>query len=265
MCLKICIFRGHIQNSFMFLNNTNCDLYIGTSAGKKLIRDIENAKHSVKILSPFLVRKLIDLHYKDVNVQLITTDTIEDFYGDRKRNIHELIHQYIQVDREAEALRNKWKKTKKALYLVAILLIGGMFWSQYQWNNIRIFGLIIPIVLLFLGAQFLNSKIQKKHVFSYTYEQLFPFKVVVSPDKVGFGDMYLHGKIYIIDDRIAYLGSLNFTASGTTNNYETRMRLSSKEAVQKIVDEFYSLFYHEYLPEVSIQSWGRQLYAEPIN
>jgi len=253
----------------MFLNNTNCDLHIGTGAGKKLMRDIENAKHSVKILSPFLspflVRKLIDLHYKDVNVQLITTDTIEDFYGERKRNVHELICQHTHVNQEAEALRNKWKKIKKVLYRSAILLIGVMFWLFYQWNDMRTFGLIIPIVLLFLGTQILNLKIQKKCMFSYTYEQLFPFKVVVSPDKTSFENMYLHGKIYIIDDRIVYLGSLNFTYSGTTNNYETRIRFSNTETVQKIVNEFYSLFYHEDLAEVSIQSWGQQLYTEPIN
>jgi len=55
----------------MFLNNTNCDVYMGTGAGKKLMEDIENAKSSVKILSPFLspflVRKLIDLNNEKKN------------------------------------------------------------------------------------------------------------------------------------------------------------------------------------------------------
>jgi len=253
----------------MFLNNTNCDVYMGTGAGKKLMKDIENAKHSVKILSPFLspflVRKLIDLHYNGINVQLITTDTIEDFYGDRKRNIHELIHQHIHIDREAEALRNRWKKIKQFLNWSMILLIGLSGWLALEFKDLRTVGVLIPIVLLFLTGQFLKSKINGKRVFSYTYEQLFPFKVVVARDKAGFEELYLHGKVYIIDDQIAYLGSLNFTASGTKNNYETRIRLSDKESVQKIVEEFDSLLHNKNIPAVCIQSWGHLLYQEPMN
>ncbi len=253
----------------MFLNNTNCDVYIGTGAGKKLMEDIENARCSVKILSPFLspflVRKLIDLHYKGIHVQLITTDTIEDFYGDRKRNIHELIHQHIHIDREAEALRNRWKKIKQVVNWSMILFIGLLGWFALEFKDLRTVGLLIPIALLFLTGQFLKSKINGKRVFSYTYEQLFPFKVVVAPDKAGFNDLYLHGKVYLIDDKIAYLGSLNFTASGTKSNYETRIRLSDKASVQKIVDEFDRLLSDEKLSEVCIQSWGNLLYQEPIN
>ena len=253
----------------MFLNNTNCDVYIGTGAGKKLMEDIENARCSVKILSPFLspflVRKLIDLHYKGIHVQLITTDTIEDFYGDRKRNIHELIHQHIHIDREAEALRNRWKKIRQVVNWSMIICIGILGYLALEVKDIRALGVLIPIALLFLTGQFLKSKINGKRVFSYTYEQLFPFKVVVAPDKAGFNDLYLHGKVYLIDDKIAYLGSLNFTASGTKSNYETRIRLSDKASVQKIVDEFDRLLSDEKLSEVCIQSWGNLLYQEPIN
>jgi phosphatidylserine/phosphatidylglycerophosphate/cardiolipin synthase-like enzyme len=254
---------------FMFLNNTNCDVYIGTGAGKKLMQDIENAKYSVKILSPFLspflVRKLIDLHYNNVNVQLITTDTIEDFYGDRKRNIHELIHQHIHIDREAEALRNRWKKIKQLVNWSMIFFIALLGWFALEFKNIRTLGVLIPIVLLFLTGQFLKSRIKGKRVFSYSYEQLFPFKVVVSPESSGFNELYLHGKIYIIDDKIAYLGSLNFTHNGTKNNYETRIRLSDTESVQKIIEEFDRLLYNEELPDICIQSWGKLLYQETIN
>lgn len=253
----------------MFLNNTNCDVYIGTGAGKKLMEDIENARYSVKILSPFLspslVRKLIDLHYKGINVQLITTDTIEDFYGDRKRNIHELIHQHIHIDREAEDLRNRWKKIKKLVNWSMILCIGILGYLALEVKNISTLGILIPIVLLFITGQFLQSKIKGKRVFSYTYEQLFPFKVVTAPDKAGYNDLYLHGKVYLIDENIAYLGSLNFTSSGTKSNYETRIRLSDKASVQKIIEEFDRLFSDKQLSELCIQSWGKLLYQEPVN
>ncbi len=253
----------------MFLNATKCDIYIGTSAGAKLIKEIENAEHSVKILSPFLspflVQKLIGLHHRNINIQLITTDTIEDFYGDRKRNIYELIQQQIHTDTEAKNSRKQWTSYKRFTTIITYLLTGLAIWVAYAYQDAKAYFLIIPILLLLFFLQSLKSKIARKRVFSYSYKKLFPFKVVVAPDKYDYNGMYLHGKMYIIDDRIAYLGSLNFTGGGTKKNYETRIRFGTKEAVDKMVYEFDELFNDEKFPEVSIQSWGKQLYPEPIN
>jgi len=55
-------------------------------------------------------------------------------------------------------------------------------------------------------------------------------------------DTLIHGKIYIIDNKIAYLGSLNLTTMGTKYNYETRIRITDAEAVNEINEEFYELF-----------------------
>tara|TARA_R110000868_G_scaffold405144_2_gene684149 strand:- start:64 stop:825 length:762 start_codon:yes stop_codon:yes gene_type:complete len=253
----------------MFLNNTTCDLYMGTGAGKKLLKDIDNAKQSVKILSPFLspslVQKLIGLKHLGVNVQLITTDTIEDFYGDRKRNIHELIHQHIDIDHKAKTLRKRWKKIRVVMNSSATLLLGILIWLMFTFHSLKATWFLIPIATVVLIGQFLKTKIKKKRVFSYTYTQLFPFKVVMSRSTMPFGGLFLHGKTYIIDDKTAYLGSLNFTNNGTKNNYETRIRLTGTESVQMIVEEFDRLLNHDTLPEVCVQSWGSTLYPEPIN
>lgn len=87
----------------------------------------------------------------------------------------------------------------------------------------------------------------------------------MSPDKHPHSDTFIHGKIYIIDDAIVYMGSLNLTISGTKHNYETRIRTTDYEAIKKVKDEFYDLFYNSSIPEVNIQSWGSHLYQEPIN
>ena len=68
--------------------------------------------------------------------------------------------------------------------------------------------------------------------------------------------------MYIIDDEIAYLGSLNFTANGTKNNYETRIRISDQRAVKELYREFKNLFYNDDIPELDISDWGRELYLE---
>ncbi|MEQ9583045.1 MAG: hypothetical protein RIM68_12960, partial [Arenibacter sp.] len=84
------------------------------------MEDIENAKQSVKIVSPylslFLVKKLIDLYFRGIEVQLITMDNIEDFYGDRQKNICQLIIQDRSIDNDAKSLRLKWVNRKRLLY-----------------------------------------------------------------------------------------------------------------------------------------------------
>ncbi|MCG2462071.1 phospholipase D family protein [Flavobacteriaceae bacterium F89] len=253
----------------MFYNNTACDIYIGTGAGKKLLQDIDNAKHSIQILSPFLspflIKKLILLHRKGITITLITTDEIEDFYGDRERNIHQLILQDRQMDTQAEARRNRWKIFAKGLnWIILLSALSYLAIGTLAWN-VKLFLPLIPIGILFQIVRWLRIKIRSHRIYHYSYRQLFPFKVFVSPSKFGYGHTYLHGKIYLIDDQIAYLGSLNFTGGGTRSNYETRIRIADKPSVEEIRKEFHRLFQQEELPEVDIQSWGRKLYTEPIN
>jgi len=87
----------------------------------------------------------------------------------------------------------------------------------------------------------------------------------MSPDKNELSDTFIHSKIYLIDDKIAYMGSLNFTSSGTKHNYETRIRTEDASAIKEIKDEFYQLMNNFHLPERDIQRWGRELYVEAIN
>ncbi|MGB6150740.1 MAG: phospholipase D-like domain-containing protein [Pricia sp.] len=262
-------FKVILNPKAMFFNNARCDVYIGTGAGKKLMEEIGNAQRSVKIvspfLSPFLVQRLIDLHHKNIEVQLITTDTIEDFYGDRKRNIHELIHQEVHMDADARRSKIRWKLSAKIINGIAVALSIGFVILNYWLKDIRLLWLLIPIALLFLVARYFRTKYKLVRVYSCSYSQLFPLKVVLSKDENGFGNTYLHSKIYIIDDKIVYLGSLNFTGGGTRNNYETRIRLHDSPCIQKIVEEFDYLMHEARMPEVDIQHWGRLLNREPFN
>lgn len=89
-------------NPTMYYNNANCDLYIGTGAGKKLLHDIGQAQHSVKIMSPFvnpdLTADLIALQERGVAIRLITSDDLET-HGERSRDhIRQLLRQQVHVD-----------------------------------------------------------------------------------------------------------------------------------------------------------------------
>jgi phosphatidylserine/phosphatidylglycerophosphate/cardiolipin synthase-like enzyme len=252
-----------------FFNGANCDIYIGKGAGKMLLNEIQNAKKSIKIispyLSPFLIKQLIDLKRRNIEIQLITTDDIEDFYGNYEKNIHKLIIQNRETDIESENLRNKWTDISKILFYIFCGLIAVQILLYYFLKDLKVLFGVIPIIIVFLVYNLYKNKVKNKRIYNYFYSQLFPFKVYISPYKSDLSDTFIHGKIYLIDDNVAYLGSLNFTSSGTKYNYETRIKTTDQLAIQKIKDEINDLFYNSNLPEIDIQKWGSQLYNEPIN
>ncbi|MDQ0639407.1 phosphatidylserine/phosphatidylglycerophosphate/cardiolipin synthase-like enzyme [Pedobacter sp. W3I1] len=249
----------------MFYNNALCDIYIGKGAGKKLMDDMNNAKHSVKIISPYLspdlILELIYLKNKNINVKLITTNNIEDFYGDRERNIYKLIIQKRNTDFNKQIVRNKWIKFAETLSRISYGLIALLIALAYYFRDLKVFLVFVPIVVLFLIRSFYKTKIKNLQIYSYSYTQLFPFKVYMSNEKTSL----IHSKIYLIDDQIAYMGSLNFTQSGTQFNHETRIRTTDAKAIEKIKLEIDELFENPYMPAVDLQLWGKQLYLEPIN
>ncbi|MDR2238692.1 MAG: phospholipase D family protein [Chryseobacterium sp.] len=248
----------------MYCNSANCDIYIGRGAGKKLLEEIGNAKKNVKIVSPYLsaylIKQLIILHSKGIQVSLITSDDIEDYYGEYEKNIHKMIIQECTVDQNAQAVRNSWISLQKMLLYMMLGLVVISITLVYSLKDPKFLYGLIPGVALFLIRNLYLTKIKNKRIYNYHYRQLFPFKVFVSPG----GKSLIHSKIYIIDDEVVYMGSLNFTGSGMKGNYETRIRTADPNAVSKIVTEFNELF-HSRQWERDIQAWGQQLYQERIN
>jgi phosphatidylserine/phosphatidylglycerophosphate/cardiolipin synthase-like enzyme len=53
---------------------------------------------------------------------------------------------------------------------------------------------------------------------------------------------FLHEKLYLIDDRIAYLGSLNFTEYGMVSHHETCLKIENEETVKSLCEYYDKLF-----------------------
>lgn len=254
----------------MFFNGANCDIYIGKGAGKKLLEDISNAKKSVKVVSPYLspslINELIRLHSKGLEISLITNDNIEDYYRDSEKNIYRLIIQKSIVDDNAQKIRNKWINLEEILRYTFFGLSAILVFTLFLFKTLKLLFILFPILLLFIIRKTYIKKIKNKRIYSYQYSQLFLFKVYISSQNANTNsNTLIHSKIYIIDDEIVFMGSLNFTYSGTKNNYETRIRTIDKIAVDKIVTEYDELFYNSGYPERNVRDWGKELYGEPIN
>jgi phosphatidylserine/phosphatidylglycerophosphate/cardiolipin synthase-like enzyme len=250
----------------MYFNKTICDLYIGTGAGEKLMEDIDRAKRSVKIvspyLSPFLVNTLIELHYRHIDVRLVTMDSLKDYDGAGRRILTKLIQQDRSIDPEREALRSKRIRRRgllRYLFVIIALLIGAMtIWMRESRVLLGLF--VLPPILLMIWNY--TSKIRNTAIYRYSYRQLFPFKVCATPDYSSNSHPYIHGKMYLIDDEIAYLGSLNLTANGTKNNYETRIRIIDPGAVGELAEEFDTLLNNVNIPGLDVTEWGKELYRD---
>ena len=253
----------------MWFNQAKCDIYMGTGAGTKLLKEIGNAQRSVKISSPYLSPKMVDelvwLNKQGIEVTLITSDKYNSRSYRQGKSIQPLVVQNQHLDEEANKIRKRWLFTQKALLFGSIaltLLLVIQFLTSYNSTYIFAFGIVF---MLFLGSRYARRKAKNTKIYSYTYSPLFPFKVFIAPDSYQINDMFIHGKIYIIDGHTAYLGSLNFTESGTKHNYETRIRVTDIEAVRKIEEEFDALYDHPDLVFFGIEDWGKSIYNEPIN
>lgn len=213
--------------------------------------------------SPY-VNELVSLHNKNVDVRLLTTDKIKEnnSYHDF---LSKLIIQHRIVNEEAEKTRNKWIDWCSFLlfgivgYVIAFVLTVYFYWS------IKLFYGIIPFIIAILIRKLYLEKIVQKRIYDYKYESLFPFKVLISPNNKNSEEVFVHSKFYIIDDQIAYLGSLNFTESGMKYNYETIIKITDKESVDKIIKEFNHLFSSSTFPSHHINEFGKELFTEEIN
>ena len=246
--------------------DTKCDIYIGKGVGAQLTRDIDNAKRSIKIISPYTsestLNKLLELHKKGIDVKLITTPK----EGDSKFHFARLINQtQIKNTEEIKKIR-RLRKIGYATFIASALIILAPFLIMYYTESVNVFENFKPyrslyfllLIVCILTTLRMRKLVKIIRIYNYTYKCIFPFKIIKQ-------DNFIHSKIFVIDDEIAYLGSFNYTVSGMTKNYETRVRFTDKKAIDGISMEFDRLFESENKINLSINELGPDLFYEPIN
>lgn len=219
----------------MFQNNITCDLYIGSGAGKKLHQDILSAKKSVKIISPYISGSQVDLLLGKMNekidVRIITSSDIIGF-----KNALSIFRRIIVQTSFTNSVKSKAKKKYLncsffAAVVICILLFSGFCFQMPQ----TVLYAVITVLFLVMLYSFYKYKVMRVLYFKYSWR--FPIKVLLSGN-----NKFVHSKIYLIDDQIAYVGSMNFTEKGMKYNHESRIRFVNEETVQKLTKEFDDLF-----------------------
>src|SRR3989338_2839278 len=225
-------------------------IYIGKEAGKEIHEKIKNAKKSVKIVSPYLsadyLKDLIRLHKKQIAVTLITCDKIEDSpYSDFKTE--DLIKKEKVYDKKARILKKGLFRGFIWLFIISVLLAISAFAFPTLFVFAGIF--ILAGIIAFISSMLISN-------YSFKYEPIFRIKVFDSHSgKNPRSTELIHSKIFIIDEEIAFLGSVNFTYSGFKTHYETTIKVEDLRAVRDISQEVEKLYNSQDLRTKSVEEW----------
>lgn len=255
---------------------TQVEIYIGKNAGKRLINKLQAVEKTIRIITPYLdkdsVDYLINLRNKGVDVRLISTDELSDF---KETNYFPILKKIIIQERitldEAKTARIKFFTlflSMTGLFII-YLIVSGILLSLKITN---LFFSTWYVILCWAGLLYLMNKKHKKwRIYEYKYTSLFNGFFAVSPknmtweQKKQFVDnSFMHSKIYIIDEKIAFIGSFNFTIAGIERNMESCITIEDPKVILEMVDFFEEVLKTDLLYK-NITSYGKLIYTEPIN
>ncbi len=239
-------------------------VHIGEGVGEKLYADIENAREEVKVVSPYLsvgyLKTLARLERRGVRVTLVTSTDYESAIsseGDRREAGRLLVLQRRHTRRRTARLKRVGLPVSVLVALAGLLMALITFGSPAS----------APPQALTLGLALLGLSVVAAVALSalrahyYTYESVFERLRVW--DGRSSGAPALHAKLYVVDGRVAYLGSANFTVSGLRHNHECLAELEDPEEVGRISREIEALCSEESQPFLTdLSALGRRAYGE---
>ncbi len=232
-----------MEYNFYPIQAENVSIYLGKGAGSRAKKQMENAQHSIKVMSPYLSPDLVNLLVQKasqgVEVLLITSDDHSSRFDPTGQGqvVKQLVTQCRFVNEEARAD----KQQKIWLYrFLTILFIVLIFICLLVMPNIKTktsFSVLCLILALVFSSKVKEAK--KLPIFQYKYSKKLNFKII-KQDPL-FHDFF-HLKAYVVDGEIAYLGSLNFTYSGFKRNIESCITV--KDQAAQAIDAYLFNIYH---------------------
>jgi phosphatidylserine/phosphatidylglycerophosphate/cardiolipin synthase-like enzyme len=241
----------------MITTSNKDQIYIGRKAGEEILRTISNAKESVKIVSPYLsssyIMKLVNLEKKGIKITLITCDELkEDTKGFSNFKLSDIIKQKKIKNIKAKSNKRNLLYLSLLLFLIALIGVAMTFVSQYF---IFIAGFFFITSLSSFSISFFIKDYKSE------YYSIFKLKIFDShsSDKPWSTNL-IHSKIFIIDEKVAFLGSANFTYSGFNTHYETVIKIEDINAIKSISNEIENLYNSKDLKSKSIEELGKQIY-----
>ncbi len=220
---------------------------LGRGKGIEILNTIKEAKSSVKVVSPYLspdyIKELVNLSKKGVDVTLITCDNIE-------RDLKYSDFKHSDIIKREKIPDEKLKSLKSTLYVISFILFlitlisMSLIVINPSLGFIPILLFIITLLIL-IAAWIINN-------YKYNYYPIFKLKVFDSKSGINpQSTSLIHAKIFLIDNKILYLGSANFTYSAFKTHYETVIKILDQKAIQEVNKEIENIFNSRELKEKS--------------
>ena len=255
-----------LKSKIIISESEGVEVYIGQNSGEPLLEEIKSAKYEVLILSPYIdetkLDDLIKLKNRNINVRLA-------FSSLRKEQKNNILQKLIQQNKYTDTVKQERVKEQAKLYNYLtttsfVLGICAFFLSVFEISSSKIFVscLLILIVFFALSQWFKKKKkqIEKTEIYSYDYSEKINFKYFMNH---FHEDKFIHSKIYVIDRKVAYLGSLNFTNNGFSSNFETRIKITHEEQIKELVEFVNNIFKDDTNFRRHQLPWlGRKVYNE---
>jgi phosphatidylserine/phosphatidylglycerophosphate/cardiolipin synthase-like enzyme len=241
--------------------HSQADVFVGTGAGSPIYHDIREARHSVRVISPYLGSHLVEVLLACQARGVAVTAIVSNDAGNAQDLARQLVVQDVQLDDERKRVSRYGSMFSAAAVVVAV---GMLVWAVVDQSLSR------GAVALVVGVLAISSLLlfRRLAVYLYSYGYRLPgLRVVPSPRCYPYGARdaappFVHAKLYVIDDRVAYLGSANFTTSGLFDNLEAMVRLKSSEAVGALAQYVDELHAAGPFPAYPPALWARPFFHE---
>ena len=236
-------------------SNSNI-ITLGRGYGVEILNAVKKAEKSVKIVSPYLssnyLDELVDLHKKGVNITLITSDNLTEPNTKYSFDDSKVIKQE-KVELQGDEEKKKHLKKYANSFFIASIFICLFSLLLHSLLYLAILSLLIS-AFFFFHEMFIKK-------YTYKYSTIFRLKVFDSHSgKKPQSTSLIHSKIFLIDNKICFLGSANFTYSGFQTHYETVIKVEDLKSIKDINEEVEKLFESNELDAKDIQKWGREIY-----
>lgn len=257
------------------LGATTGNLYIGTHAGAHMEEAIQKAEKSIRLISPYIGETYLDMlaekQRQGVSVQgLFQEVKARSRGGSNGKNgyrymrddlgLRDVITSVLKLQKiplaANMAMRKKRRRAARVIVGALILLLAGfgalfILWLAAQGNRLQslqgfpILQNIIDqfpppieivvcgigvVITLFAIAHDLERRARSTPTVEYHFEPVVNLRMLRR-----YADNFVHLKLLIVDDKIAFLGSLNLTYSGLNQNLESCIEISDPSAVQNLL------------------------------
>ena len=230
-------------------------VYMGTQAGKEIYERIKNANKSIRIITPYLSDDYIELlkekELQGIKVYLIVSTDLSS-KSKRKGSFKRLIYQIKKINTQKRNI-----KIISFLLAITLTIVAGFVAYQNKLDALSL-GLAVSAGFLY----YISNKIG---AYDYSYDTHFATNIAQSPYSDGAceSNVLIHSKLYIVDEEVAYTGSMNFTVAGFWKNHELRVTFRKQEDINILMEQFAHLFNSDnVLSYVNPASIAKKIYTE---